>query len=160
MMQEIFKSYVTEGLSASSIQYGTNPERNNGEISVVGGQTAHTFFLKDGISYLVYLNARKGEAGFGANQTGDQESNRVGDYGDERVVAVSAIRVFGHVIFVLKEIVKRMKPMFFKIAPKDDKLYSLYRRAFSTPSVQQELEDVGYSFEGELNKTFYIKRQL
>ena len=149
-----FREYLNEGISIKKTEYGlNNPDFNNNEINDSKG-VIYTFFVENNNVYIVMIK-RYYEVVF----TKVKDYNTMEFY-DGLTADRNQFKVFGKVMYVVIEMMKKLKIDYVYFDGLTKKHTKIYTTLFNSKSIQKEAKKYNIDLEIRTNqvgiKKFYI----
>lgn len=135
---------LSESVRPSQIKFGTNSEMDNNKF-ISDTRMSLSFFKFDSAFFMVAFDKTDSMVAFGVSE---KHSLDPYDYSDDRKKTSKALKVFGHVLYVIMELVKHDKPRFIKFESANPALGSVYDRMVKNKFVSKYISDFGYEYDG------------
>lgn len=151
-----FSEYcLSESIKPAEISYGINHAMDDQDIKQ-SDKHAYTFFKFDDLYYSVTFLKKTMEVGFGVSEQHSLDPNK---YVDDRTQTRRALRVYGHVMFVLFEILDFYKPPYIKFDSANPAVGKVYDRMVDNKFIMNYINQNGYIYEGQHKGTHIFKRK-
>lgn len=152
---------LKESVKPSSIDFGSNPDMNDGLVkstSINGIQTHFTCFEWDGLYYAVgfqkvpndFIQNDYGhdeyDLGFGVST---EPSNEYLSYSDDEVPAKRVVQLFGKIIFVASKIVEQKSSINLIAFTGHGKKFNIYQSMINNKPLKAIIEnELGFTYDG------------
>lgn len=145
-----FSDFVlSEAIIPKSVDYGLNYDMDDKSFSQIYRGYRFTFFEAKNNFYVVTINIKDGEVGFGASKN---KSIDFDDYSDDMIKTQSALRIFNHVLYIVFEYVNKHKLQFIRFEGANPKLGKVYDRMVQNKPLLSYLETNGIIYKGLIDK--------
>lgn len=141
---DIEDEFILEAISSVDTAHGTDQKDGKWAES---NTHYHTFFHHEGTHYAVALNKTSGEVGFAAKH--GEFSHDPKDYSEDRTNTGNPHRVFGKVLHVVSDALKKYHPPVVKMRPLDPKLGRVYSKMLNSKAIDHHLKSHGYYYMGK-----------
>lgn len=142
---------LSESISPKKVPYGTNSKIDNLKFDK-NDNILYTFFESQNNFYLVTFlessDKQSVEIGFGVS---DQFSKNLYDYTADRQSTRNALSVLSNILYIVFEIVSKLKFPDIKFESANPALGSVYARMVQNKFVLKYIEDYGYHYNGIQN---------
>lgn len=147
--------FLNESIVPIKTSYGTNNERNDGNFYEFDNYIV-TFFEQNNLYYVVGLDKRTGDIGFGAS---DDNTLNPEDYSDSKFINRSPINLFGKVYYIILKILQNTKIKRIQFDSANFALGKIYDKLVKNKYFLKSLEDNGYKFTGK-NDDKYVFHKI
>lgn len=146
---------LNESIVPIKTNFGTDQNRNNNNFNSFDDFVV-TYFENNGVYYVVGLDTRTGDVGFGVSS---ENTFNTDDYDDSKFITSNPIRVFGKVFYVLSQLIKETNINTIRFDAANFALGKMYDKLIRNKFFIQSLNKLDFEYIGQI-EGYYTFRKM